>query len=491
MKRILTIIISIICIYANSQPIARFPYYSILQTYWGDSLRTSFDTDTVKWTTNQNYYSIDKPLYIMGNLVGIGGTLIPTVRLNAGDSSAYITTTTGSGVVANEVTNAGSNSVGYLVYNNGRYGLGYDVANNAENSTGFRVNNYLRYSTGIMINDEGDSSTGVMISELGGNSTGTSIDLQGYNSTGVIISEFGGNSTGMSIGINGENSTALNMSINGSNSTGTSIELNDDSSKALDISINGSNSIALDISINGSNATGIDIVSNQVTGIGSAINIDNTGTEAEIVGINITQASWAPSLKITKSSYYGRAVEIYNTGGGDAIIEIYNSVGVKEFQFRSGGYFETTGNITTHGNFTSKGAHIRADIDYTLPHTMTLTENVWQRIDLKDDGDVSNGISLTGDSILCIHPGTINLHFEFNLQNVASKEYEYRIRRNGITLRTIKVTGASANVTRTINYVHKNIGTGYYSIELRSTSASPGNVIFYDGYCYAKMENIW
>lgn len=431
MKRILTIIISIICIYANSQPIARFPYYSILQTYWGDSLRTSFDTDTVKWTTNQNYYSIDKPLYIMGNLVGIGGTLIPTVRLNAGDSSAYITTTTGSRTVANMVTNAGDEAIGYYVLNTGQYGLGYGVVNSATNSTGFRVNNYLGYSTGIMINEDGDSSTGVMIHD------------GGDNSTGVEINEGGDSSKGVSIGLNG------------------------------------------------SNSTGINILSNQATGIGSAINIDNISTTSEIVGINIKQASYAPALNITQSHYYGRAVEIHNIADADAIIEIYNSGGVKEFQFRNDGQFETTGDITTSGNFWSKGAHIRADIDYTLPHTMTLTENVWQRIDLKDDGDVSNGITLTGDSILCTYSGSINLHFDFNLQNVANKEYEYRIRRNGVTLRTIKVTGASANVTRTINYVHKNIGTGYYSIELRSTSASPGNVIFYNGYCYAKMENLW
>lgn len=98
MKRILTIIISIICIYANAQTVGRFPYYSILQTYWGDSLRTSFDTDTVKWTTNQKYYSIDKPLYIMGNLVGIGGT-------SNHDNLSGLTNAASAGAINGHLTN--------------------------------------------------------------------------------------------------------------------------------------------------------------------------------------------------------------------------------------------------------------------------------------------------------------------------------------------------------------------------------------------------
>jgi hypothetical protein len=379
----------------------------------------------------------------MGNLVGIGGTLIPTVRLNAGDSSAYITTTTGNDVIANIVTNDGTQTAGYFVYNNGEDGLGYGVINDGQNGLGVFVQNSAANSTGFIVNN-----------------------LLGY-STGFSVVNVGDYSNGISVVENGENST------------GVSIEIHSDSAKALDISANGSN------------ITGINIVTGEVSGQNSAINIDNTDTDAEIYGINITQSGYFPAINITNTRYYSKAVEIHNEANAEEIINIYNSSSVNEFQFRNGGEFETTGDITTHGVFSSKGAHIRADIDYTLPYTMTLTQNVWQRIDLKDVGDVSNGIILTGDSILCAYQGSINLQFEFNVANVASIEYEYRIRRNGVTLRTIKVTGASANVTRTINYVHKNVGTGYYSIEIRSISSSPGDVVFYNGYCYAKMENIW
>lgn len=153
--------------------------------------------------------------------------------------------------------------------------------------------------------------------------------------------------------------------------------------------------------------------------------------------------------------------------------------------------------IKKEGYIFALAPYIRADIDYTLPYTMALTQNVWYKIDWK--AGISSGISLAADSINCPYKGVVDLHFESNLQNIASKEYEWRIRKvsNGVAsiIKTIKITGGSENVNRTINYRDKiDYANTTYAIEFRCITAAPGSIIMYSGfvnvdYVYIDVNN--